>query len=89
MDIMFIDGMPALISVAGDTKYLQVTWLKSRNYRDGMPVVLKSTFPCLLAKDSKSRDSRRTGRGPSRRRNQYYLQDAISSPSLLSNTWEP
>ena len=41
MDIMFIDGMPALVSVAGDTKYLQVTWLKSRNYRDVMPVVLK------------------------------------------------
>ena len=41
MDIMFIDGMPALVSVAGDTKYLQVTWLKSRNYKDVMPVVLK------------------------------------------------
>ena len=41
MDIMFIDGMPALVSVAGDTKYLQVTWIKSRNYRDVMPVVLK------------------------------------------------
>ena len=41
MDIMFIDGMPALVSVAGDTKYLQVTWLKSRNYRDVMPVVLR------------------------------------------------
>ena len=32
VDIMFVDGMPALISVSGPMRYLQVTWLKGRDY---------------------------------------------------------
>ena len=34
VDIMFVDGMPALISVSGAMRYLQVTWLKGRDYEN-------------------------------------------------------
>jgi hypothetical protein len=32
VDILFMNGMPALISVSGAMRFLQVTWLKGKDY---------------------------------------------------------
>ena len=41
VDIMFVDGMPALISVAGTLKTLQVHWLTARSYSFVRAALLK------------------------------------------------
>ena len=40
LDIMFMDGLPALISVSGPMRKIHLTWLKSRAYSHVMPAVL-------------------------------------------------
>ena len=40
LDLMFMDGVPGLISVAGPMRKVQVTWIRSRAHGHVMPAVL-------------------------------------------------
>jgi hypothetical protein len=85
VDILFMNGMPALISVSGAMRFLQVTWLKGKDY----PHVKKHL---LLHVNKLRREGFRvtgymlTGRERLPRQRWTYRRDAFSMLGLKDNT---